>query len=158
MHFFWRGSINEGCCCSIKLFITYSKDLYYVRINEKVSKSFLTIIKAPIIHHRKNQTRNLLNNHTQQTISLKTCQKFFVVYYYYYYYSEVAFSRVQSHLCQDARSFEKRNGLWCFLKSKMVGRHAFHFSTKTLPHHALVSCLFSIYPHDTRRVSWGKKF
>ncbi len=70
-----------------------------------------------------------------------------------YYYSEVAFSRVQSHLCQDSRRFKMLGVFW---KAKWsVGMH--FILPKTLPHE-LVSCFFSLYPHDTLRVSWGKKF
>jgi hypothetical protein len=66
-----------------------------------------------------------------------------VLYYNYYYYSssssssssEVVFSIVQSHLCQDATSFEKPNA---FEKAKwLVGMH-FIFPKYFLMHSSLV--------------------
>jgi hypothetical protein len=55
---------------------------------------------------------------------------------------------VQSHLCQEMLGiFEKQNGRLACIS----------FFQNTFLIRSFISCFFSIYPHDTRRVSWGKQ-
>ncbi len=121
--------------------------MYYVRINESL-QAFLTIIKNLPNHpyHRITKQENFIKNNHETNHFPKNLSEIFVVYYYYYYYSEVAFSRVQSHLCQEMLGVLKSKMLAVFWKAKWsVGMHFIfpkHFPHKLI--HLLFFFLFTL--------------